>query len=103
MMRRILVDSARAGSSRKRGGMATKVNLDEAVLLPAAPDRSILALREALTTFSRVAARQAQVVELRYFGGLTEEEIAAALKVSARICQARLGSHQSVAVEGAEA
>jgi RNA polymerase sigma factor (TIGR02999 family) len=84
MMRRILVDAARARNSRKRGGMAAKVNLDEAAHLSAAPDRSILALDEALTAFSRVASRQAKVVELRYFGGLTEEEIAAALKISSR-------------------
>ena len=49
-----------------------------------APDRSILALDEALTAFSQVAPRQAKVVELRYFGGLTEEEIVAALKISPR-------------------
>ena len=52
-------------------------------MLPA-PDRSILALDEALTAFSQVAPRQAKVVELRYFGGLTEEEIVAALKISPR-------------------
>jgi RNA polymerase sigma factor (TIGR02999 family) len=78
------VDAARARNSRKRGGMAAKVNLGEAALLSAAPDRSILALDEALTAFSQVAARQANVVELRYFGGLTEEEIAVALKISPR-------------------
>jgi RNA polymerase sigma factor (TIGR02999 family) len=85
MMRRILVDAARARNSRKRGGMAAKVNLDEAAHLSAAPDRSILALDEALTAFSRVASRQAKVVELRYFGGLTEEEIVVALKIAPRM------------------
>ena len=84
MMRRILVDAARARSSKKRGGMAPKVNIDETAILPAAPDRSILALDEALTAFSQVAPRQAKVVELRYFGGLTEDEIVAALKISLR-------------------
>ena len=84
MMRRILVDAARARSSHKRGGMAVKVNLDETAILSTAPDRSILALDEALTAFSQVAPRQAKVVELRYFGGLTEEEIVAALKISLR-------------------
>ena len=83
MMRRILVDAARA-RSHKRGGMAVKVNLDETAVLSPAPDRSILALDEALTAFSQVAPRQAKVVELRYFGGLTEEEIVAALKISPR-------------------
>jgi RNA polymerase sigma factor (TIGR02999 family) len=84
MMRRILVDAARARGANKRGGGALKVNLDETALLSGAPDRSILALDEALTEFSQIAPRQAKVVELRYFGGLTEEEIVAALKISPR-------------------
>jgi RNA polymerase sigma factor (TIGR02999 family) len=84
MMRRILVDEARARGSLKRGGMAIKVNLDETTILPPAPDRSILALDEALTAFSQVAPRQAKVVELRYFGGLSEEEIVTALNISPR-------------------
>jgi RNA polymerase sigma factor (TIGR02999 family) len=84
MMRRILVDAARARGSRKRGGTAPKMNLDETAVLSPAPDRSILALDDALTAFSRVAPRQAKVVELRYFGGLTEEEIVAALNISPR-------------------
>ena len=84
MMRRILVDAARARRSQKRGGMMPKVNLEETALVAAAPDRSILALDEALKSFSQVAPRQAKVVELRYFGGLTEEEIAAVLKISPR-------------------
>ena len=61
-----------------------KVNLDESAVLSPACDRSILALDEALTEFSRVAPRQAKVVELRYFGGLTEEEIAPVMKISPR-------------------
>src|SRR6266478_5425188 len=84
MMRRILVEAARARASQKRGGMADKVNIDETAVLSPAPDRSILALDEALTAFSRLAPRQAKVVELRYFGGLTEEEIVAALEISPR-------------------
>ena len=84
MMRRILVDAARARGSRRRDGIPLKVNLDEAALLSPAPDRAILALDEALTAFSRVAPRQAKVVELRYFGGLTDEDIVAVLKISLR-------------------
>jgi RNA polymerase sigma factor (TIGR02999 family) len=84
MMRRILVDAARARGSHKRGGIAPKVNIDETAVLSPATDRSILALHEALTAFSQVAPRQAKVVELRYFGGLTEEEIVAALEISPR-------------------
>src|SRR5437879_5990875 len=84
MMRRILVTAAHARGSQKRGGGAPKVNIDETAVLSPAPDRSILALDEALTAFSRLAPRQAKVVELRYFGGLTEEEIVAALGISPR-------------------
>jgi RNA polymerase sigma factor (TIGR02999 family) len=84
MMRRILVSAARARGSQKRGGMAAKVNIDETAVLSPVPDRSILALDEALSAFSRLAPRQAKVVELRYFGGMTEEEIVAALKISTR-------------------
>jgi RNA polymerase sigma factor (TIGR02999 family) len=75
MMRRILVDAARARGAHKRGGRAIKVNLDETALLSSLRNRSILALDGALTAFSQIAPRQAKVVELRYFGGLTEEEI----------------------------
>lgn len=71
MMRRILVDAARSHGSRRRGGTPVKVNLDDSAALSPAPDRSILAVDEALTAFSQVAPRQAKVVELRYFGGLT--------------------------------
>ena len=84
MMRRILVDAARTRGSQKRGGTASKVNIEETAVMSPSPDRSILALDEALTEFSNVAPRQAKVVELRYFGGLTEEEIAAVLKSSPR-------------------
>jgi RNA polymerase sigma factor (TIGR02999 family) len=84
MMWRILVDAARTHGSRRRDGILAHVNLDESVVLSPAPDRSILAVDEALTAFSLVAPRQARVVELRYFGGLTEEEIVAALNVSPR-------------------
>ncbi len=84
MMRRILVDAARARGSRWRDGIPLKLNLDESVVVSSESDRSILALDEALTEFSEVAPRQAKVVELRYFGGLTEEEIVEALKISPR-------------------
>ena len=82
MMRRILVDAARARGAHTRGRSAHKVNLDETALLSSAPGRSVLALDEALTAFSQIAPRQAEVVELRYFGGLTDEEIAAARNIS---------------------
>jgi RNA polymerase sigma factor (TIGR02999 family) len=84
MMRRILVSAARARGSQKRRGNSPNVNIEETALLSAGPDRSILAVDDALTAFSQLAPRQAKVVELRYFGGLTEEEIVAALNISPR-------------------
>ena len=84
MMRRILVNAAHARAAQKRGGGTPKVNIDQTAVLPPTPDRSIAALDEALTEFARLAPRQAKVVELRYFGGLTEEEIVAALDISPR-------------------
>jgi RNA polymerase sigma factor (TIGR02999 family) len=84
MMRRILVSAARARGSQKRGGGTPNVNIEETAVLSAGPDRSILAMDEALTAFSQLAPRQAKVVELRYFGGLTEEEIVAAVDISPR-------------------
>jgi RNA polymerase sigma factor (TIGR02999 family) len=84
MMRRILVDAARARGADKRGGGVPKVNFDETAILSSEPERCILALDDALTAFSQVAPRQAKVVEMRYFGGLSEEEIVAALKISPR-------------------
>ena len=84
MMRRILVNAAKARAAQKRGGMMPKVNLEETAVLSLGPGRSILAVDEALTAFSQLAPRQAKVVELRYFGGLTEGEIVAALNISPR-------------------
>jgi RNA polymerase sigma factor (TIGR02999 family) len=84
MMRRILVDAARARHSEKRGQGAVRVNFDETAIVSPDPDRSILALDEALCAFAQVAPRQAKVVELRYFGGLQEEEIVEVLNISPR-------------------
>ena len=84
MMRRILVDAARARGSHKRGGGAVRVNVDEAPVASPERDSSLLALDEALEAFSKLAPRQAKVVELRYFGGLSEEDTAQALKISPR-------------------
>src|SRR6516165_6200023 len=70
--------------AQTRRNSAPKVDIDHSAVLAPATDRSILALDEALAAFSELAPRQAKVVELRYFGGLTEEEIVAALKISPR-------------------
>jgi RNA polymerase sigma factor (TIGR02999 family) len=82
MMRRVLVDAARARGARKRDG-GERVVLDEAV--PAMePGVEILTLNSALEEFAAMAPRQAKVVELRYFGGLDEQQIAAMMNVSTR-------------------
>ena len=83
-MRRILVDLARARQNLKRGGGARQVTLDEALV--ATPERGadLLALDEALDRLAALNPRQSQVVELRYFGGLTEEEVAEVLEISPR-------------------
>ncbi len=82
-MRRILVDHARSRHQQKRGGEYQKVALDEALMVPhQAGSVDISALDEALERLAEFAARKAQVVELRYFGGLTVKETAAALKLS---------------------
>jgi len=84
IMRRILVDAARARGSHKRGGGAVKVNIDETPVLAPERDSSLVALDEALEEFAKMAPRQAKVVELRYFGGLSEQEVAEVLKTSTR-------------------
>ena len=82
LMRQILVDFARARNYQKRGGGACQVSLDEALVVSPAQDEDLVAIDEALSALAEVDARKAQVVELRFFGGLTEEETAVALKVS---------------------
>ena len=82
VMRRILVDHARSRHYQKRGGDAAHVTFDEALLVANEPDQDLVALDEALSALALVDARKSQVVELRFFGGLTLEETAAALQVS---------------------
>jgi len=84
MMRRILVDAARVRGARKRGGGVENINVDEVAVVSPEPEPSIVALDLALEEFAKVAPRQAKVVELRYFGGLSEEEIGAVMNVSTR-------------------
>jgi RNA polymerase sigma-70 factor (ECF subfamily) len=82
VMRRILVDSARARGNDKRGGGIPKVSLDEALLVSPQADPSLVALDAALLALEAVHPRKSQVVELRFFGGLSGEETAEALHVS---------------------
>ncbi|MGH8204316.1 MAG: sigma-70 family RNA polymerase sigma factor [Steroidobacteraceae bacterium] len=81
-MRQILVDHAKAALREKRGAGAKAVELDEAAVLSPEPTREILDLNEALEKLATVDARKANVVELSYFGGLKQEEIAEVLNVS---------------------
>ncbi|HZS04409.1 MAG TPA: sigma-70 family RNA polymerase sigma factor [Blastocatellia bacterium] len=83
-MRHILVDYARARNMAKRGGGATQVSLDEALTICGERGADLVALDDALTELARLDERQSKVVELRFFGGLTEEEIGEVLKVSSR-------------------
>jgi len=82
MMRRILVDHARARRNLKRGGEWKQLSLSAVEFLPENRRTDLLDIDEALETLKRVDARKAKVVELRFFGGLTVEETAAVLDVS---------------------
>jgi RNA polymerase sigma factor (TIGR02999 family) len=82
LMRRILVDHARERRSAKRGGGATRVELDEALGAAEPRDVDVLALDVALERLERLDARQSRLVVLRYFGGLTIEEVAKVLEMS---------------------
>jgi RNA polymerase sigma factor (TIGR02999 family) len=84
MMRHIMVDHARKHQSLKRGGGALKVTLDEAALVTETRSEELLALDEALESLAAQDPRKSQIVELRYFGGLTVEETAEFLKLSQR-------------------
>ena len=87
LMRRILVDFARAKHDLKRGGGAVQVSLVEALAVSAEPSADLLALDESLSRLAELHPRQAEIVEMRYFGGLNEEEVAEVLKVSLRTVQ----------------
>jgi RNA polymerase sigma factor (TIGR02999 family) len=82
VMRRVLVDYARARDCAKREGAVRRTAFDDALLFSAAPDPMVLQLDEALEKLAGFDARKAQVVEMRYFGGLTADEIAAVLRIS---------------------
>jgi RNA polymerase sigma factor, TIGR02999 family len=84
LMRRVLVDFARARNALKRGGERIQVTLDEKIEAPFERETDLVALDEALENLAKLNRRQAQIVELRYFGGLSEEEIAEALGISVR-------------------
>lgn len=84
LMRRILIDHARHGTRQKRGGITTPVELDQALSIPTDPVDAVdtLDLDRALTKLEALDPDQARIIELRFFGGLTIEETAAALSLS---------------------
>jgi RNA polymerase sigma factor (TIGR02999 family) len=87
LMRRILVDHARRRRYQKRGGTALRVSLSEAVNVAEARSLDVLALDEALSSLAAFDPRKSRIVELRFFGGLTEEETAEAMKIPLRTLQ----------------
>lgn len=82
LMRRILVDFARTRNYQKRGAQFAHIQLEEAATVSAAVSSELLAVDDALRQLAAVDARKSDVVEMRFFGGLTVDEIAAALQVS---------------------
>ena len=82
LMRQILVDFARSRRSRKRGGEEFQVSLAEALPVFVKRDADLVALDDALVALAAIDARKSRIVELRFFGGLSEEETSAVLKIS---------------------
>lgn len=82
-MRRVLVDHARSRGYTKRGGDAQRVELDEVATVPQKQAADLIALDDALTDLAALDQRKSRIVEMRYFGGMSIEEIAEALGVSA--------------------
>ena len=82
VMRQVLVAFARERGFQKRGGGAQRVSLDEAMMIDPGGNEDLLAIDEAINALADFDARKAEVVEMRFFGGLTEAEIAEALHVS---------------------
>jgi RNA polymerase sigma factor (TIGR02999 family) len=82
LIRRVLIDAARAKAAHKRGGQASHIELDENLLVSHEPRADVIALDDALTALAAIDERKSQVVELRFFGGLGVEETAEVLKVS---------------------
>lgn len=84
MMRRILVDHARARTRVKRGGKNIRLTFDENLLVSTSRDEDVLAIEEALQELGQMDARQSRIVEMRFFGGMTVPEVAEALGLSTR-------------------
>jgi RNA polymerase sigma factor (TIGR02999 family) len=109
LMRRILIDHARAHGSEKRGGQMRRVTLDEGLVVASELDPAILHLDEALKRLAAFDQRKARVVEMRYFGGLTAGEISSVLGISTQsvnrdwsLAKAWLAREMSKAVDTSE-
>jgi RNA polymerase sigma factor (TIGR02999 family) len=83
MMRRILIDYARSRNFAKRGGGAVRLSIEEGLIVSDERSEEVVAVHEALEGLAKIDPRQAQIVELKFFGGLSNEEAAAVLAVSA--------------------
>jgi DNA-directed RNA polymerase specialized sigma24 family protein len=88
--------------TRSAGGGAPVVSLDDALLVPIEPGNDLVALDEALTALASVDARKSQVVEMRFFGGLSIDETAEALQVSRDTVKARLENGEALAAARVE-
>ena len=84
LMRRVLVDLARSRDADKRGGGAVRVTLNDAAIGGVTPDADVIRLDDALQALAALDDRKSRVVEMRFFGGLTVDEIAVALDVSSK-------------------
>ena len=103
-MRRILVDHARGHRSAKRGGMLKRISIDDVELGTEDRAELLIAIDDALVRLKEIDARQAQVVECRFFGGMTEEETAEALDIGLRTAKrdwakAKVWLHREIAAE----
>ena len=103
-MRRILVDHARGHRSAKRGGMLKRISIDDVELGTEDRAEMLIAIDDALGRLKEIDARQAQVVECRFFGGMTEEETAEALGIGLRTAKrdwakAKSWLHREIAQE----
>ena len=103
-MRRILVDHARGHRSAKRGGMLKRISIDDVELGTEDRAELLIAIDDALGRLKEIDPRQAQVVECRFFGGMTEEETAEALGIGLRTAKrdwakAKVWLHREIAAE----
>ena len=106
LMRQILVDYARRHKSEKRGGSVCTLSLGDAAVAPRQTEVDVVALDDALQGLARIDQRQSRVVELRFFGGLSLEEISKALEVGSATVQrdwtaARAWLHREMSRKGA--